>query len=142
MDASRTKNKIETEDLLKHIKNGDTVYLDNDWRIVQKRVSNEQRIEIIGANYLHSDLLAKKGVFTERIGYQTRYFIPAEKDAAKILNEVIKISPYSRVEKFNAAKGKGKTARQAKPSILGGLKASNVADGEHRTVRKSRIASL
>ena len=61
-------------------------------------MSNEQRIEVIGANYLHSDVLAKKGLFTERISYQTRYFIPAEKDTANILDEVIKISPVSRVE--------------------------------------------
>jgi len=99
LGATREKDEIETEDLIRHIKSGDTVYLDNDWRIVQKRVSNEQRIEVIGADYLHSDILAKKGVFTERIGYQTRYFIPAETDTAKILDEVIKISPVSRVEK-------------------------------------------
>ena len=98
LGATREKDEIDTGDLIRRIKSGDTVYLDNDWRIMQKRVSNEQRIEIIGADYLHSDLLAKKGVFTERIGYQTRYFIPAETDTAKILEEVIKISPVSRIE--------------------------------------------
>jgi len=101
LGATREKEKIETADLLKHIKNGDTVHLDNDWRIVQRRVSNEQRIEVIGADYLYSDLLAKKGVFTERISYQTRYFIPAEKDTIKILDEVLKIAPVSRVQKSN-----------------------------------------
>ena len=97
LGATRAKEQIETADLIKHIKSGGTVHLDNDWRIMQRRVSNEQRIEVIGPNYLHSDLLAKKGLFTERIGYQTRYFIPAEKDTAKILDEVIKIAPVSRV---------------------------------------------
>jgi hypothetical protein len=113
LGASRTKEDIKTEDLLKGIKSGDTVYLDNDWRIVQKRVSNEQRIEILGADYLHSDLLAKKGVFTERIGYQTRYFIPAEKDTVRVLDEVMKISPFSRVESNN-----DRVAAKSNPSRL------------------------
>ena len=98
LGAERTKDIIKTDDLIKFIKNGDTVHLDNGWKITQKKVSNEQRIEVIGANYLHSDSLTKKGLFTERIAYQTRYFIPAEKDTANILDEVIKISHVSRVE--------------------------------------------
>jgi hypothetical protein len=53
----------------------------------------------MGPDYLHNDLLTKKGLFTERIGYQTRYFIPAENDTAKILDEVIKIAPVKRVSK-------------------------------------------
>jgi len=99
LGATREKPILETADLIKHIKSGDTVHLDNDWKIMQRRVSNEQRIEIMGADYLHSDMLTKKGVFTERIGFNTRYFIPTEKDTAKILDEVLKISPVSRVEK-------------------------------------------
>ena len=101
LGASRKKEKIETEDLIKNIKNGDTVYLDNNWRIIQKKVSNEQRIEVIGADYRYFDMLTNKGVFTERISYQTRYFIPAGKNAVKILDDVMKISPFSRVEKYN-----------------------------------------
>ena len=106
LGAQRTKEKIETEDLIKHIKNGDTVHLDNGWRLTQRRVSNEQRIEVVGADFLHSDMLTKKGVFTERIAYQTRYFIPAEKDTIRIMDEVLKIAPFSRVEQSVAAKGK------------------------------------
>jgi hypothetical protein len=125
LDASRTKGKIETEDLVKYIKNGDTVYLDNDWRLVQKKVSDEQRIEIMGADYRHSDLLAKKGVFTERINYQTRYFIPAEKDTVKILDEIINISPFSRIEKDNEHIASKSTAASRKPSLLAAVAMNN-----------------
>jgi len=121
LGATREKENIETADLVKHIKNGDTVHLDNDWRIVQRRVSNEQRIEVIGADFLHSDLLNKKGVFTERIGYQTRYFIPVEKDTIRILDEVIKISPVSRVsmaERNNDRTAVKSNAARGKPSLL------------------------
>ncbi|MCL2499780.1 MAG: strawberry notch family protein [Defluviitaleaceae bacterium] len=121
LGATREKEQIETVDLLKSIKNGDTVYLDNDWRIVQRRVSNEQRLEVIGADYLHSDLLTKKGLFTERIGFQTRYFIPAEKDTIRILDEVLKIAPVSWVAKNNerssSMAAKANSAKE-KPSML------------------------
>jgi len=130
MDASRTKERIETADLLKHIKNGDTVYLDNDWRIVQKRVSNEQRIEVIGADYLHSDLLAKKGLFTERIAYQTRYFIPAEKDTIKILDDVFQIAPVSRIAKNNERTAVKSGVAMGRPSLLNAVE---------RNAEKSRL---
>jgi tRNA G10 N-methylase Trm11 len=138
LGASRAKEDISTEDLIKGIKKGDTVHLENGWRVTQKRVSNEQRIELIGASYLLNDLLVKKGVFTERIGYQTRYFIPAEKDTVRIMDDVIKISPVNRVENKDYAaensypsysshtrvKAAAPNITQApgKPSILAGVK--------------------
>jgi hypothetical protein len=85
-------------------------------------VSGEQRIEVIGADYLHSNLLTQKGVFTERIGFQTRYFIPAENDTARILDEVIKISPVQRVEHSNERMAAKSSVAKAKPSILETLK--------------------
>jgi hypothetical protein len=81
-------------------------------------VSNEPRIEVIGADYLHADLLTKKGVFTERIGFQTRYFIPAEKDTARILDDVLKISPVCRVAKNNERMAAKSTVAKEKPSLL------------------------
>jgi len=144
---SREKDNIKAEDLLKSIKNGDTVYLDNGWRLTQRKVSNEQRIEIVGADYLHSDLLNKKGVFTERIAYQTRYFIPAEKDTVKILDEVIKISPFSRIESDNdriAAKSSPSSLGQrvsakSKPSILEQLKRPPVPGADAPKGKKAEI---
>jgi hypothetical protein len=136
LGAMREKESIPTEDLLKAVKNGDTVFLDNGWRIAQRRVSNEPRIEIMGPDYLHSALLNKKGVFTERIAYQTRYFIPAEKDTIRILDDVLKISPYNRIESGNdraASRQYSSVAQQrqpervsakGKPSILADLRAA------------------
>jgi hypothetical protein len=98
LGATREKEPIRTEDLLRAVKNGGTAYLDNGWRITQRRVSNEPRIEVVGPDYRHSAMLAGKGVFTERISYQTRYFVPAERDTVRILDDVLKIAPVSRVE--------------------------------------------
>ena len=136
LGATREQEILETADLVKRIKNGDTVYLDNGWRITQKKVSNEQRIEIIGADYLHSNLLAKKGVFTERIGYQTRYFIPAEKDTVKILDEIVMISPVGRVVK-NKERLSGNNARSsAKPNAAKGR--HSLLEALERHAEKSR----
>ena len=121
LGATREKEKIETADLVRRIKNGDTVHLDNGWKIAQRRVANEQRIEVMGADYLHSDMLTKKGVFTEMMGYKTRYFIPAETDTVKILDDVIKLSPVSRVsrDKKNNERSTAKAnIAKEKPSLL------------------------
>jgi hypothetical protein len=138
LGAAREKEKIETVDLVKLIKNGDTVYLDNDWRIVQRRVSNEPRIEVIGADYLHADLLAKKGLFTERIGFQTRYFIPAEKDTVKILDDVLKISPVSRIEKGNERNIVRSNENMAAKNIVAKEKPS-LLNALERYAEKSRV---
>lgn len=99
LGSSRTKEKIPTSDLISGIKNGDTVYLENGWKITQRRVSNENRIELIGAGYSDYDSLIKKGVFTERIQYNTRYFIPALTNTDTVMNAIIKQYPVLRVEK-------------------------------------------
>lgn len=98
LGSSRKKEKVATKDLINGIKNGDTVTLDNGWKIVQRKVSGENRIEVVGPAYEHHDLLKNKGVFTERIQYFTRYFIPADTNTEKTLDEILKISPVSIVE--------------------------------------------
>ena len=101
LGSSRTKEKIATKDLIDGIKNGNTVILDNGWKIVQRKVSGENRIEIAGASYEYHDLLKNKGVFAERIQYFTRYFIPTDVNTEQILDEVLKISPVSIVQTPN-----------------------------------------
>jgi hypothetical protein len=154
LGATRDKENIRTEDLLQAVKNGNTVYLDNGWRITQRKVSYEQRIEIIGPDYLHSDLLNKKGVFTERIAYQTRYFIPAEKDTVRIMDDVLKISPFSRIENSNeragansypsvaAKKQPERVSAKAKPSILENLRAAvaSVKASEPGSIRQTDLS--
>lgn len=98
LGASRTKEALKTSDLVDRIKNSSTVYLENGWKIVQRKVSGENRIEIVGPSYTHYDYLTKKGVFTERIQFNTRYFIPSDTGTEKIVDEVLKLSPVERVE--------------------------------------------
>lgn len=88
LGSSREKEKIGTKDLINGVKNGDTAYLDNGWKITQRKVSGEKPNEIVGPSYEYYDMLAKKGVFTERIQYNTRYFIPANTNTEKVVDEI------------------------------------------------------
>ncbi len=88
LGAERTKPKISVSDIISNIKSGNTIVLDNDWKLMQRRVSGEQRIELTGPNYF-TEGLEKKGVFTERIGYRTRYFIPVNTNTEKIIGSLM-----------------------------------------------------
>ena len=73
---------------------GYTATLANGWRIGRHRVSGENRIEITGNDlYSHTEQLQKEGVFTERIQFKTRYFIPTGEKAATVMANVIKYRP-------------------------------------------------
>ena len=88
LGAERTKPKISVNDIISNIKSGNTIVLDNDWKLMQRRVSREQRIELTGPNYF-TEGLEKKGIFTERIGYRTRYFIPVNTNTEKIIGSLM-----------------------------------------------------
>ena len=98
LGSSRKREKIATKDLITSIKNGDKVYLENDWMLTSRKVSGEDRIELLGPSYEHHDMLMGKGVFAERIQYRTRYFVPANNNTEKIIDDIIKLSPVMRVE--------------------------------------------
>lgn len=98
LGSSRKREKIATKDLITSIKNGEKVYLENDWMLTSRKVSGEDRIELMGPSYEHHDMLMERGVFAERIQYRTRYFIPANTNTEKIIDDIIKLSPVMRVE--------------------------------------------
>ncbi|MGB9886892.1 MAG: strawberry notch-like NTP hydrolase domain-containing protein [Moorellales bacterium] len=95
LGAERTRPQYTPAEIVDKILNENyEVYLANDWKIVRRRVSGEYRIEIIGADlWRHTDQLQKEGVFTERINFQTRYFIPTGEKAAEVLANVTKYRP-------------------------------------------------
>jgi predicted RNA methylase len=74
-----------------------TLVLANGWEVKAARVQGENRVEIIGPDYRHGEELRGDGVFTERINYATRYFIPAGEDGARVLANVTKSRPIAEV---------------------------------------------
>lgn len=90
LNVQRNKQELSPAEIARRILE-DNYYaeLANGWRIVRKGVSGEYRIEIIGDDlYRFADQLKKDGVFTERIQFNTRYFIPSGEDAAGVFSKV------------------------------------------------------
>jgi tRNA G10 N-methylase Trm11 len=86
LDVDVTENRTNTQKEQVNIKDAlqdimDTgnflMFKRNGWRVTKKRVSNENRLELIGDDiYKHEANLKKMGIFKEMIQYRARYFIP------------------------------------------------------------------
>lgn len=98
LGANRTKDKVDVSSVMNSIKNGDVVYLENGWSLKRRKVANEQRIELTGPRFENYEFIKKLGVFSERISYQTRFFIPTKTNTENIIKELMQYSPYSRTE--------------------------------------------
>ncbi|MFH1740445.1 MAG: bifunctional class I SAM-dependent methyltransferase/DEAD/DEAH box helicase, partial [bacterium] len=87
--------KIEPADVFsKVLDQGFSVDFANKWEIKRKRVSGEYRIELTGPDYRDFNNLERHGVFSERINYQTRYFIPVTKsEGIGAIEAIVKNAP-------------------------------------------------
>ncbi|MBN1472613.1 MAG: strawberry notch family protein [Syntrophaceae bacterium] len=92
--AEASKIEITPEEIAHQILDqGGTVELANGWKIVRRRVSGDDRIEIKGPGYDDFKILEKYGVFSERINWETRYFIPASEQGVSTIESIIKNHP-------------------------------------------------
>lgn len=94
LGTARTQETYTPEQISKKVMDeGKTVVLrDNKTRIVRRRVSGENRMEILGNNVWY---IAQQyhGIISERINYEYRYFIPTGEQGANILAELMKSNP-------------------------------------------------
>jgi hypothetical protein len=94
LGTARTQETYTPEQIVTKVLNeGKTAVLrDNKTRIVRRRVSGENRMEILGSNVWY---IAKQyhGIISERINYDYRYFIPTGEQGKNILAEIIKTNP-------------------------------------------------
>ncbi len=99
LGAGRQLEKLTPDQLVtKILDESYTVYLSNEWRIARRRVSGDYRIEIMGNNlFPFMNQLKAEGVFTERIQYETRFFIPTGKDAVEVMARVIRYRPVADI---------------------------------------------
>jgi hypothetical protein len=74
---------------------GDTLMLANGWKIERRKVSNENRVELVGPSHADYGLLKEMGAFTEIINYKTRLFIPSQ--GAETLARILKSKPVIEV---------------------------------------------
>lgn len=90
-------SKMTPADLIAEVRGGRMLRTANGWEIFKVKVSNEQRIEIRNIPQwpppsLEAEL-ERAGVFTERISYKTRYFLPNTAGAAEILAQLTASRP-------------------------------------------------
>jgi hypothetical protein len=89
LGAQVSKEKVTPKELFdKVLHQGFKAELSNGWRIERRRVSGEQRIELVGPDYRFTDQLAGQGVFTERINWQTRYFVPTSDNGVDTIRAI------------------------------------------------------
>lgn len=87
--ATASKSEMTAKDIFHKVKDfGFQIELANGWKILRRKVSGENRIELKGPDYRHNDELAKHGVFTERIQWETRYFIPTTNDGITAIEAI------------------------------------------------------
>lgn len=67
--------------------------LANGWKLKHAMVQGESRIELLGPDNSHMGELKADGVFTERINFKTRFFIPLGQESLRILTEVMQSRP-------------------------------------------------
>ncbi len=94
---------------------GSTLELANGWTVKRTRVAGEARMELSGDNlYGSREALEKAGVFSERINFATRYFLPTGQSAGTTLSNVLKLHP---VVKMLRASDRGQQAAGGQPSF-------------------------
>ena len=69
---------------------GHAIKLDNEWKIARRRVSGENRLEILGPDATDTQRLKEMGLFTEVVSFKTRYFIPLNDQTNDLINCVLK----------------------------------------------------
>ena len=72
--------------------------LANGWRLKYSRVGGEARIELIGPSYEHQTELRGHGVFSERIQYTTRWFLPTGDQTKTVYESLVQQYPVVNVE--------------------------------------------
>ncbi len=121
LGATSERAEVTPEDAVQRILDGTPAQLANDWTIKRATVAGERRIEIVGvSSFGEGQQLRRDGVFSERIQYETRYFIPTGDDAAKVFAAVTKFRPVARWGNAPAAPKAGGTrfqrARMQRPA--------------------------
>jgi hypothetical protein len=94
--GAETKAKVvEPTALLSQLMAGAQAKLANGWRFKRSLVAGEHRIELTGpTSFSEGQQVKADGVFTERINYTVRYFVPTDPEAgARVLARLIEHRP-------------------------------------------------
>ena len=98
LGAESTKITATPVEIGQQILGGATAKLANDWTIKRSMVAGEPRIELVGPDYRYTTELARYGVFSERINYASRFFIPTKPaEAGAAIEAITKTRPITEI---------------------------------------------
>ncbi|OGP65554.1 MAG: hypothetical protein A3K22_01960 [Deltaproteobacteria bacterium RBG_16_42_7] len=92
-----TGKEITPQKAFNEIRKGNTVRLANGWRFNLVRVSNENRIEILGDLWAYQDELSQAGAFMEKVDYKQRWFIPNGTSGSAVIEKITKTKPITEI---------------------------------------------
>lgn len=99
LGAEGIKLNIKPAEVVDRVLDGATAQLANGWSIKRRKVANEWRLELTGTDlYSAGRELESEGVFRERIGYDTRYFIPSGTRGAEVIESITRRRPITSME--------------------------------------------
>lgn len=92
LGAEADAPKVTPDSLFKTLMEGGRARLTNGWTLKRSRVANENRIELVGpATFSEGTEVKQDGVFSERIEYKMRYFVPTgEAEGPEVLGKLLK----------------------------------------------------
>jgi hypothetical protein len=99
--------KVTPASLYESVMKGGRATLSNGWTLKRSRVASENRIELIGpTTFSEGNEVKTDGVFTERIDYKVRYFVPAdETQGAAVLGRLTKFRTVVELSEGGAKPG-------------------------------------
>lgn len=128
------RQPIQMREVLSALDEGKMVELANRWKILVRRVSGEPRYELKGPQPYDQRNLEAMGLFTERINWDNRYFIPIAK-AEKVLKELFKSKP--PVDIVNDLRGS--LGAYAQPAISSTITGDGI-EGARQIIEQSNLA--
>lgn len=95
LGAEGETSTVTPANLHKELIGGGRARLANGWTLSRRLVAGEQRIELKGpSSFSEAAEVERDGVFSERINYEKRYFIPADEEAGtRVLERLTQYRP-------------------------------------------------
>jgi len=130
LGVEATKADFNLTETIGRVLDGATARLANGWTLKRSMVAGEWRIELKGPSSSDMGPLRQDGVFRERIGYDTRLFVPTGDRAAEVLERITERRPIASIDSGGRDAGTSETPmfslRRRVATAFDGLKAPDV----------------
>ncbi|MGD0420565.1 MAG: strawberry notch-like NTP hydrolase domain-containing protein [Xanthobacteraceae bacterium] len=105
LGAEAKAQSYTAADVFLKVRAGGRATLANGWTLSRRLVAGEHRIELTGPSaFSEAQEVKKDGVFTERIDYKTRFFVPTDAEAgSRVIERLTQYRPVTDLVERGAA---------------------------------------